>query len=77
MIDTSMVETILKAYREDECCILFLKCRIRSTCDSLKREKFKEDLRLATASKIINRKMLDQYYIHGITSEQIQKDIQP
>lgn len=76
MINIEMVDSLMKAYREDESCIAWLRSRIRTAPIGIKTDKIEKDLELALRSKKVNRSMLDQYYINGITSEKIEKDIQ-
>lgn len=76
MINTDMIESLLRAYREDQSCINWLKFTIRTAPAGIKTERLKKDLQQAFESRSTNNKMLEQYYIIGITSEQIEKDIQ-
>lgn len=76
MVNAQLIEDLLVVLREDECCIKWLKMRIQLTPSGIKREKMFEDLQLSKAARDSNRKMLDQYYIWGITTEQLLKDIQ-
>jgi len=76
MLNTDMIESLIRAYREDQSCINWLKFTIRTAPSGIKTERLKKDLQHSLESRSKNYKMLELYYLAGITSEQIQKDIQ-
>ncbi len=47
------------------------------TRDSGAKEILKDERTRGIKARDQTRKILEQYYIHGITSDQLQKDIQP
>jgi hypothetical protein len=74
MLNITVINDLLQAYREHESCITWLRSRIKTAPRTENLTKYKNELRQAKASKGVTRKMLDQYYIHGITTEKLYHD---
>lgn len=77
MINWNETTSLFFALSEQEKQVNKIRFIISVTRSPIAVDILTDELKRAIKARDQTRKILDQYYIHGITSDQILKDIQP